>query len=575
MNNAFFSNHKLVIHSLFIYCTVFAAFLGAILWLNQGLFVFVLDDPYIHLALAENLMQGHYGVNIDEYASSSSSILWPILIAPLTLFERPEYLILLLNFLAGIATLICFSTILRSVLDDESALKFMAMLIILFNLVGIHFTGMEHSLQILCVALLFKATLMLYEDNKIPNWIFPLLIIAPLIRYENTLFCFGFALLAFSRRYFLGVILAGMLAMFFIAAQSYYWHSLGLPLLPSSIMTKTQALGTNSHFLSSLIGNILRNIKSPGGLTLLILLGLIIKAALNTSRENKERIIAGIFIVIACLHFMLFRFGWYARYELYILFPYLLFIIYLYPSICKQLLNHTVMRIFLIIAFTLPIGFVVFKASQQHITVVSIVCLILAALIIYKHHQKSSASTIKFLTTSVLLFLFVAPYWFISLLYPIVSHNVYHQQYQMHRFVTQYYQKPVAINDLGLVSYRNSNYVLDLWGLAYYPSAVQRLSNTTPDWMNEMTERHEVGMVMIYASEFVGIPKPWVEVARLHDDFPLRGFIPPNVQIFATHKDAIPEIMLALSAFNQQSPPDVKMQTPGGLPLSLENKQEP
>lgn len=50
-----------------------------ILKLNQGRFIYTLDDAYIHLALAENIMQGHYGVNLGEFSALSSSILWPFL----------------------------------------------------------------------------------------------------------------------------------------------------------------------------------------------------------------------------------------------------------------------------------------------------------------------------------------------------------------------------------------------------------------------------------------------------------------------------------------------------------------
>ena len=51
---------------------------------------------------------------------------------------------------------------------------------------------------------------------------------------------------------------------------------------------------------------------------------------------------------------------------------------------------------------------------------------------------------------------------------PDAASNVYQQQYQMHRFVADFYRKPVAVNDLGWVSYRRPAgvRVLDLWGLA-------------------------------------------------------------------------------------------------------------
>ena len=56
--------------------------LAAILTLNAGHLVYTLDDAYIHLALAENIWNGHYGVNANEFSAPSSSILWPFILAP-------------------------------------------------------------------------------------------------------------------------------------------------------------------------------------------------------------------------------------------------------------------------------------------------------------------------------------------------------------------------------------------------------------------------------------------------------------------------------------------------------------
>ena len=51
-----------------------AMLLGAILAFNDGVFVYTLDDPYIHMALAANIAEFHYGLNASAYAAPSSSI---------------------------------------------------------------------------------------------------------------------------------------------------------------------------------------------------------------------------------------------------------------------------------------------------------------------------------------------------------------------------------------------------------------------------------------------------------------------------------------------------------------------
>ncbi len=78
-----------------------------ILWTTQGNFTYTLDDPYIHLALAENLARfGHYGLNVEEYSSPSSSILWPFLLVPLLAIGLGASGPLILNVLFAVASVL-------------------------------------------------------------------------------------------------------------------------------------------------------------------------------------------------------------------------------------------------------------------------------------------------------------------------------------------------------------------------------------------------------------------------------------------------------------------------------------
>src|SRR5579863_5573742 len=49
---------------------------------DNGHFVYVVDDPYIHMAIAKNLAaHGVWGVTPYQFSSSSSSIIWPLLLS--------------------------------------------------------------------------------------------------------------------------------------------------------------------------------------------------------------------------------------------------------------------------------------------------------------------------------------------------------------------------------------------------------------------------------------------------------------------------------------------------------------
>jgi len=50
--------------------------------MNSGVMIYTLDDPYIHMKMARNIWNGHYGINLHEYSAPSSSIIWPFLLAP-------------------------------------------------------------------------------------------------------------------------------------------------------------------------------------------------------------------------------------------------------------------------------------------------------------------------------------------------------------------------------------------------------------------------------------------------------------------------------------------------------------
>src|SRR3954471_11916641 len=56
--------------------------IAGMLALPHGRLGYTLDDPYIHLALAERIALGHYGINLGEVTAPSSSILWPFLLLP-------------------------------------------------------------------------------------------------------------------------------------------------------------------------------------------------------------------------------------------------------------------------------------------------------------------------------------------------------------------------------------------------------------------------------------------------------------------------------------------------------------
>ena len=77
----------------------------SILKLNSGTFIYTMDDPYIALALSDQIRHGNYGMNAGLHAAPASSILYPFLLAPASGTPLHPYLPLILSWLALFATL--------------------------------------------------------------------------------------------------------------------------------------------------------------------------------------------------------------------------------------------------------------------------------------------------------------------------------------------------------------------------------------------------------------------------------------------------------------------------------------
>jgi hypothetical protein len=145
---------------------------------------------------------------------------------------------------------------------------------------------------------------------------------------------------------------------------------------------------------------------------------------------------------------------------------------------------------------------------------------------------------------------------------PVAVENIYHQQFQMHRFAADFYKKSVAVNDIGWVSFERpaQAYVLDLYGLASTEALQQRLK--TADWVEGFVRRHDVGLAMIYSEWFWEIPASWTPLGTL--TFAERRITPAHsdVAFFATTPAAVPELKAELERFVPTLPEGARFVAP-------------
>lgn len=162
--------------------------------LDDGNFVYPLDDPYIHLALSEQIARGHYGLNPGEASSPGSSIVWPFLLAPFAGTRIELYAPLLLNVIFGLACVLVLAWAVDRWHPQIAAhaagrwwQKLLLVMLLLFagNVVGLTFVGMEHVLQVLLSMLCAVGLMLAWDESRVPGWCVIAAAVAPMVRYED------------------------------------------------------------------------------------------------------------------------------------------------------------------------------------------------------------------------------------------------------------------------------------------------------------------------------------------------------------------------------------------------------
>ena len=286
-----------------------AALLVLILRATGGLFVYTLDDPFIHLALARSLMQGHYCVQPGELCAPSSSVLWPFLLAPFSLLPPRlfELTPLAINLACLAASLALLLRLMPERLRGWSALLVTMLVAFGLNLYGLVFTGMEHSLQLLLVLLALDGFYARPVDGTPrPVRFYVALALLPLIRYEGLALSAALLGYQFVRGDRQHSLVAGGLALAGVIGFSLYLHGLGLGWLPASVIAKSTGDNGSWGILGRFVlAVVLHQTLAVGTLAVLLAVA------------RGDRWLGTALAGLTVLHFAVGQFGWFGRYEVY------------------------------------------------------------------------------------------------------------------------------------------------------------------------------------------------------------------------------------------------------------------
>lgn len=533
MKNTFRNSWALIIPIAILLLTI-----SVLTWVtinrHRGHFIYALDDPYIHMAMAKNLAQhGVWGVTQFEFSSSSSSLLWTLLLAGIyRIFGVNEITPFLLN--AGISIVALYVLFL---LLKKNALPllyiFLVLLAVIFltPLPALIFSGQEHVIHALLTILFvyLSATSLSSMRNigqPVPETI-SLMILAPMItlaRYEGLFVVAVVCILGMLRKRRLFSFLLGMLAIIPITIYGIISVSHGWFWLPNSVLMKghipdwTSFTGIKEFFESS----IHQLLGAPSVVSLMIAAIILFLLRLRKGLWEKWKLMTIVFLFTAILHLLFAKTGWFYRYE----------------------------------AYLVALG--LFVISVPLFECISAV----AAEKNHRWYHSVSFSAIVFL--AIIALLPVARVRIGSTLQvPRATTNIYEQQYQMGTYLQRYYRGAmVAANDIGAINFLADIHCLDLWGLGSIEVAMKkRLDQFDRHQIDSLTGSKDVRIAILYDDWYrrggVSIlPSRWMMIGqwRITNNIVCGG---KTVSFYAASPSEKNNLCENLKAFSSQLPDNV------------------
>ena len=445
-------------------------------------FVYPLDDTYIGMAMAKNLaLHGVWGVTPFAFSSSSSSLLFPLLLAAIFRVLGPNQAApLLLSWFFGLASVFAADTMLSPFLNRNGRTIALTLMVLFAPLFVLGVLGMEHSLHLLLTLLFLQYFLRFSTGDPEPEPLARIGLIAALMvaaRYEGLFFvapacCF----LLLSKRW-KAAFAIGLSAMIPVCIYAAVSLAHGAAWLPNSVALKGVSVH-RSAVLGALHDALLRTaINAWGAPHLVLLLAGIALLLVPLLRVAPRRALPLLLIECAgCLHLATARVGWVYRYEDYLIAS-------------------------AVVTLACAFPFVV-QLDRRRLLVAACFLLTCAGVALLRRAVLAAYSL------------------------PLHSRGIYSQQWQMARFLHAFYpHATVAANDIGAIDYFNDIHCYDLVGLANQDVFnARRAGRYTTDFLRASAAAHGVRIAIVYDRWFAvtpgdllggpPLPSGWIRIAR-------------------------------------------------------------
>jgi hypothetical protein len=496
-----------------------------ILWRNGGQFAYTLDAPYTHLTLAQNILQGSYGLNPGEPASPSSSILYPFLLAALSLLHLGQYPALLVALASTLA-----AAVLAYAVAEEAGIEVERIstpqLVLLtiaatlaFNLVGLAFTGLEHSLHAALTIASLLGLMRFARTRQADWWWLATIALLPLIRFEAAAALAADMLVLALFGKWRHALVVGAIGALGILCFGLFLNTLGLPFLPSSVLSRSEVANSGIglaqvgpvELVRAIYSAFRGNIMAYGGTHILLLVVVTVwgmaRGAIPSrfgERAWTKPVAVGFFAAIALAQMFGGSLSSFSRYEVYVLAL----------GACVAL-----------VAWQPEVNGFLRRMDWRRCLGVCAALLVLFAGYVFRTVDAISAAG-----------------------------NVHDQQLQLHRFVVDHWRRPYAANHPGWVNFDNPYYMLELSGLG---SEEARRGAATPGstaWMETLAARQGVGVAMLYDNALPLPPPSWRPVAKLRLRARVVTVVGPVVTFYATAPEEVAPIRAALTELAPRLP---------------------
>jgi hypothetical protein len=454
---------------------------------NEGFLVYALDDAYIHMAMAKNFARhGVWGVTSHAFSPATSSVLWTFILSfSYLVWGAHDPLPFILNLVFAILVLVAGHLILDQFrLSRLYQFLLLLCLLLLTPLPVVIFVGMEHTAQILLDLLFaYRAARLLSKagPDSGPSevrWLLLLSALVPLIRYEGLFLIAVVCVLLLLRGRVVLAFASGAAAVLPVAVFGYISVREGAFWLPNSVLLKA---ADPARGVGALLAHAAAQLWAAPYLWQLLLLASLLYLARRGKGRDKwevEQSLLLIFIFTTLLHVSLSLVQvWFYRYEAYLV---ALGIIACGLSLrgmfdAGALKRGGTMPLIRLAAFALLLSLSLISLTKRSIVSIG---------------RTPQATT-----------------------------NIYQQQYQMARFLRDYYQgSAIAANDIGAINYLAELECLDLWGLATTEVArAKRAGRYNTQRIRELAEAKHARIAIVYDSwldEYGGAPPEWVPVGR-------------------------------------------------------------